>query len=118
MKTNKVILLGLSAAAALFTGHSAFAQASLTASGYTQNFSSMGTGTTAPTGWSVVSEAGSHYTFSPNVANEYNNGTAAQNENFTAGTLTTVPIQAAQTPSSSAYAGANRWECFACLISS
>ncbi len=89
MKTS-TILLGLCGAAALFTGSSAFAQASLSAAGYTQNFSSMGaTGTTAPTGWSVVSEAGSHYTFSPNVANEYTDGNAAQNENFTAGALTT-----------------------------
>jgi hypothetical protein len=32
---------------------------------YTQNFSSMGTGTIAPTGWSVYSEAGTHATFAP-----------------------------------------------------
>ena len=87
--TLGAVALGLSAAAA----PSAFAQASLTSGGYTQNFSSMGSGTVLPTGWSGVSEAGSHYTFAPNVANEYNDSMPFQNENFTAGTLSASAVE-------------------------
>jgi hypothetical protein len=78
----------------LLAGHSAnAASASLTNTGYTQNFSSMGTGTTVPVGWSGVTEAGSHFTFAPDVANEYNDGQAYQNENFTAGTLSASSVE-------------------------
>jgi hypothetical protein len=78
---------------ALWASTSAQAQLAFTGS-YSQNFSSMGTGTTVPTGWSGVSEAGSHYTFAPNVANEYNDGVAFQNENFTAGALSAAAVEA------------------------
>jgi hypothetical protein len=115
MKLSKLqIALGVCAAAALatspsahaqasLTSPSAHAQASLTTAGYTQNFSSMGTGTTLPSGWSGVSEAGNHYTFSPNVTNEYNDSIAPLNPNFTAGALSAataeylVPTQASAT---------------------
>jgi hypothetical protein len=62
---------------------------------YSQNFNSM-TGTSAPTGWSVYSEAGSHSTFAP--AGSY---TAGVSPNFTAGTLTAEPTLTAATPSTS-----------------
>jgi hypothetical protein len=88
------LIASLSLAAALFAGPSAFAQATFTAGSYTQNFSSMGTGTVTPTGWSAVSESGSHNTFSPNVSGESNASVAPLNPNFTAGTLSTSPIEA------------------------
>jgi hypothetical protein len=90
---NKAWSLSILAFTLLF-GHSAQADsASLTSAGYTQNFSSMGTGTTVPTGWSGVTESGSHYTFAPDVSNEYNDGNAYQNENFTAGTLSASSVE-------------------------
>ena len=93
MKSHtQAFLLGLCAALGLVTAPAAFGQASLTSSGYTQNFSSMGTGTTAPTGWSAVSEAGSHFTFMPTVAGETTSGTPVD-PNFTAGALSTSPIE-------------------------
>jgi hypothetical protein len=94
-KLTYTLLSSLCAAAALFSGFSAMAQsASLTGSGYTQNFSSMGTGTTVSVGWSGVSEAGTHYTFAPNVTNEYNDSMPFVNENFTAGALTASTVEA------------------------
>jgi hypothetical protein len=84
--------LALAALATLFTAPAAFAQATFTGT-YTQNFSSMGTGTSVPAGWSGVSEAGSHFTFSPNVANEYDDGDAPVNPNFTAGALTSAAVE-------------------------
>ena len=60
------------------------ASASLTGS-YSQNFDSMGqSGTTAPTGWSFVSEAGAHDAFTPTD----DTITPGVLPNFTAGTLT------------------------------
>jgi hypothetical protein len=76
---------------ALSAGYSVQAQVSLTTAGYTQNFSSMGTGTTAPTGWSGVSEAGSHYTFVPVGSGDYNPSSGV-NPNFTAGALTATTV--------------------------
>jgi hypothetical protein len=94
-KTTQSLALACCALATLVAAPSAFAQVALTATGtYTQNFSSMGTGTVLPTGWSVVSEAGGHYTFEP--AGDYNGtgtATVAANENFTAGALSTSPIE-------------------------
>ena len=60
---------------------------------YDQNFSSMGTGTAAPTGWAVYSEAGSHATFAP--SGSY---TAGVSPNFTAGALTLESTLTAGTP--------------------
>jgi hypothetical protein len=60
---------------------------------YTQNFSSMGTGTIAPTGWSVYSEAGTHATFAP-----AGTSTVGVAPNFTAGTLTAEATLVAGTP--------------------
>src|SRR5271167_291965 len=67
--------LAIATLGALFGAPVAFAQVttdasptavSLTTSGYTQNFDSMGTsGATAPAGWGTYSERGSHDTFSP-----------------------------------------------------
>ena len=81
-----VITLGLLAI------QSAQAQVLFTGS-YTQNFSSMGSGTTLPTGWSGVSESGSHNTFAPNVANYDNGGVTGVNPNFTAGTLSASTVE-------------------------
>jgi hypothetical protein len=83
----------LVSASALVTPPRAFAQASFTGT-YTQNFSSMGTGTTVPIGWSGVSEAGSHYTFEP--AGDYNGtgtATVSANPNLSTGTLTASPVE-------------------------
>jgi hypothetical protein len=56
---------------------------------YTQNFDSMGTtGTAAPTGWSVYSEAGSHDTFSYYQDTASGSPTAGVVPNMTAGALT------------------------------
>jgi hypothetical protein len=91
---SQIIILGLCAAAALFAGTSASAQISLTGTTpYTQNFSSMGTGTTLPTGWSAVSEAGTNNTFAPNVTGNDNGGTAPLDENFTVSTPTATPVE-------------------------
>jgi hypothetical protein len=60
---------------------------------YTQNFSGMGSGTTAPAGWSVYSESGSHATFAP--TGSY---TAGVSPNFTAGSLTLESTLTAATP--------------------
>lgn len=70
---------------------------------YSQNFNSM-TGTSAPTGWSVYSEAGSNSTFAPP-------GTAVAGvaPNFTAGTLTAEPTLTADTPSGQDGAGGFNW---------
>jgi hypothetical protein len=85
--TFKTTLALTTAALSFLATHSAQAQA-VDSGTYTQNFDSMGTsGTTAPTGWSVVSEAGSHDTFSP-LANP--NGTGVS-PNLTAGALTAEP---------------------------
>jgi hypothetical protein len=91
------------ALATLFTASTAHAQfttdvvstATLTSSGYTQNFDTMGTGTVAPAGWTVVSEAGSHSTFAP--VGSFTTGTFSS-INFTAGTLTSEPTLTAGTP--------------------
>jgi hypothetical protein len=92
MKNNILrIALGL-CGAAFFASSSAFAQVSFTGT-YTQNFSSMGTGSVTPTGWSGVSEAGSHNTFAPTVANYDNNGVVGVSPNFTSGTLTTSAVE-------------------------
>ncbi len=84
--------LAVAALATLFTAPAAFAQATFTGT-YTQNFSSMGSGTATPAGWSGVTEAGSHFTFSPNVTNEYDDGDAPLNPNFTTGTLTSSAVE-------------------------
>jgi hypothetical protein len=56
---------------------------------YTQNFDSMGTtGTTAPAGWSVFSEAGSHDTFSYFQDTTAGSPTIGVVPNLTAGALT------------------------------
>jgi hypothetical protein len=60
---------------------------------YSQNFSSMGTGTAAPTGWSVYSEAGSHATFAP--SGSY---TAGVSPNFTTGALSLESTLTVATP--------------------
>ncbi len=62
---------------------------------YSQNFNSM-TGTSAPTGWAVYSEAGSHATFAP--SGSY---TAGVSPNFTAGTLSAETTLTVTAPSSS-----------------
>jgi len=81
MKTLR-IAFGLAFAATASTALAA--SASFTGS-YSQNFDSMGqTGTTAPTGWSFVSEAGGHDTFTP-ADDSITKGVLP---NLTAGTLT------------------------------
>jgi len=94
---------GLCVLAALLSAPAACAQSAFTGT-YTQNFSSMGTGSATPTGWSGVTEAGSHYTFEP--AGDYNGtgtATVAANPNLSSGTLTAaateylVPTQGSST---------------------
>lgn len=93
--------MGHCAAAALFTGSSAFAQdyepdpVNFTGS-YTSSFATMGTGTVAPAGWTGVTEAGAHNTFVP--AGDYNVvtdtvQTTSTNPNFTTGTLTAASME-------------------------
>ena len=89
--------------AALFTAPAAFAQvtadalptaASLTTSGYTQNFDSMGTsGTTAPTGWGTYSVSGSHDTFSP-ISNPSGTGVSPAPTGGTGTTTLTTTVAA------------------------
>jgi hypothetical protein len=90
-RVRSVLVLGV-AVLGVLAANKANAQVSFTGD-YSQNFSGMGTGTTLPTGWSGVSEAGSHFTFAPNVANEYNSNAPFQNENFTAGTLNASAVE-------------------------
>ena len=79
--------------AALLGLHAAQAQVAFTGN-YAQNFDGMGTsGTSAPSGWTVDSEAGSHATFAP--PGSY---TAGVNPNFTAGALTADPTLSAGAP--------------------
>jgi hypothetical protein len=86
------ILQSLCAIAALFTAPSAFAQVSYTGT-FTDNFSEMtSTQTTAPTGWSVVDEAGANSTFAP-----AGSATVGVAPNFTAGTLDAEPTLIAAT---------------------
>jgi hypothetical protein len=102
MKSSRISQIKKSVALSLLAfgvlaSHSTQAQVLFNGS-YSQNFDSMGaTGTTAPTGWSVVSEAGANTTFAP--ANTSTPGTFAL-PNFTAGTLTAKPtLTAVATPS-------------------
>ena len=81
--------LGLGAVAFLLSSVGAHAQATFSGT-YNQNFDGMGSGTTAPTGWSAVSEAGSHDTFSPS-GNPSGTGVLP---NLTSGSLTTVSLVA------------------------
>ena len=91
MKISTLRALGLCSAVALLSTSAASAQVVFSGS-YSQNFDSMGTaGTTAPTGWSVFSETGSHDTFSP-IGNP--NGTGVT-PNLTAGALTAEPTLSA-----------------------
>ncbi len=92
-----LVVAALVAATSLLTAPRTFAQASYTGD-YTQNFSSMGTGTVAPLGWSVESEAGANSTFA--ASNDSTPGTYTS-INFTAGAITTQAIkQATPNPSS------------------
>lgn len=92
MNKHLLNIAGVCVAAVVFGSSSAFAQVSFTGT-YTQNFSSMGTGTTVPTGWSGVSESGSHNTFAPTVANYDNDGVTGVSPNFTAGTLSAATVE-------------------------
>jgi hypothetical protein len=91
MKLFTLKALGLCTAVAILSNSAASAQVLFTGI-YSQNFDSMGTtGTVAPAGWSVFSEAGSHDTFSP-IGNP--NGTGVT-PNLTAGALTAEPTLSA-----------------------
>jgi hypothetical protein len=91
---KKLYLNGLLAIALIGLVSVSSAQAQVVFDGsYNQNFSSMGTGATAPTGWSVYSESGSHATFAPSGS-----ATAGVAPNFTAGTLTLESTLTAATP--------------------
>jgi hypothetical protein len=80
----------------LLTASAAVAQTVAFTGNYTQNFDSMGTsGTAAPTGWSVESEAGTHDTFSYWTPS---GGYATVLPNFSAGTMTAEPTLVAGTP--------------------
>ncbi len=84
---NQILLVA--AFAAILGGHTANAQVLFTGS-YSENFDELGTtGTAAPTGWSVLTEAGSHNNFAP--ANSSTPGTSGALPNFTAGALSTKP---------------------------
>jgi hypothetical protein len=75
-------------AVGLSLGTSARAQVGFSGT-YTQNFDSMGTsGTTAPNGWKVYSEAGTHDTFSFYQDTASGSPTAGVTPNMTAGALT------------------------------
>ena len=98
---------GLCALAILLSAPAAFAQVSFTGTyNADSSFAAMGTGSTTPTGWSGVSEAGGHNTFVP--AGDYNvtTGTVqttSTDPNFPAGTLSAaateylVPTQGSST---------------------
>jgi hypothetical protein len=80
--------LGLYAVTFLLSIHSVSAQAAYNGS-YTQNFDSMGTtGKTAPTGWAVYDEVGSHDTFSYFQDPASGAAKAGVTPNLTAGVLT------------------------------
>jgi|GEM_PF-927137 len=78
-------------AAGLSLGSSVHAQVGFTGT-YTQNFDSLGTtGTVAPTGWSVYSEAGTHDTFSYYQDTASGSPVAGVTPNLSAGALTLEP---------------------------
>ena len=80
----------------LLTARGAVAQTIAFTGTYTQNFDSMGTtGTSAPTGWSVESEAGSHDTFSYWTPTD---GYSTVLPNLSAGAMTAEPTLTAATP--------------------
>jgi hypothetical protein len=83
MKTSSLrVALGLCAAGALFTGSSASAAPVNFNGSFSDNFSEMtATQTTAPAGWSVVSESGANSTFAP-----AGSATVGVAPNFTSGT--------------------------------